>query len=186
MASEPQTFNWIQPGDRILFPYPGRGEVMAHVMGRVQFTELWQRQRGPQNPWVPTGNSFLGFWLEGDLLLLNWQNRSYLLEERVQLSDAEIARTFAPHAKKFAQSGQAADVYFAYPPASWRIDDIGKFQVAEVTGEGLSLQPGAIGRFIHASGQEQRALVVEDYEGGGGQDTAWVGYQIQAEEVRKP
>ncbi len=184
MIADPETFNWIQPGARILVPHPVKGQLQAHVMGRALFTELWQRARGQDNPWVPTGSTFLGFWLEGDLLLLSWQNRAYLLDERVALSDTEIQRTFAPHARKFAQSDQTADVYFAYPPAMWHIDDIGKFRVEEVVGEGLSMRPGGVGRFIHASGDGGRALVVEDYEGGGGQDTAWIGYQVEAGQVK--
>ncbi len=118
------------------------------------------------------------------MVLLNWQNRVYLLDESDQLSDADIQRNFAPYARKFAQSDQSGDVYFAYPPASWHIDDIGKFRVEDTQGEGLQFRPGAIGRFIHASGDGGRALVVEDYEGGGGgQDTAWIGYLITEEQV---
>ncbi len=185
MVSEPQVFLAIEVGQRIYVQHPARGELMAHVLGRILYAELWQRSRGAQNPWVPTGNTFLGFWLEGDMFLLNWQNRVYLLDESDQLSDADIQRHFAPHARKFAQSDQTGDVYFAYPPASWHIDDIGKFRVETAQGEGLIFRPGAIGRFIHASGDGGRALVVEDYEGGGGgQDTAWIGYQITEEQVR--
>ncbi len=185
MVSEPQTFNWIELGQRITVRHPVRGEMMAHVLGRILYAELWQRQRGPQIPWEPTGNAYLGFWLEGNMFLLNWQTRVYLLDESDQLSDADIQGTFAPHARKFAQSDQSADVYFAYPPAMWHIDDIGKFRVEEIGGEGLRFQPGSIGRFIHASGDAGRALVVEDYEGSGrGQDTAWIGYQLAEDDVK--
>jgi len=181
-----QPFNWIQKGQRIRVTHPEQGELTLYVMGQISYEELWQQTRGPQSPWVPTGNVFLGFWLENNLFLLNWQNRAYLLEERIPLSDADIQRDFAPHAKKFAQSDQTADVYFAYPPASWHIDDIGKFRVQGVEGEGFALSPGATGRFIHSSGDGRRALVLEDYEGGGsGQDTAWIGYQIETDDVKK-
>lgn len=185
MSSAPQKFASVQVGQRLYVPHPVRGEIMAHVIGRILYSELWQRQRTPQSPWVPTGNTFLGFWLEGDMFLLNWQTRTYLLDEAVPLSDADIQRDFLPHARKFAQSDQTAEVLFAYPPAMWRIVDIGKFRVEETSGEGLRFQPGATGRFIHASGDSGRALVVEDYEGGGGgQDTAWIGYLVEEKEIK--
>jgi hypothetical protein len=66
----------------------------------------------------------------------------------------------------------------------WHIDDIGKFRVEEVAGEALAMRPGGVGRFIHASGDGGRALVVEDYEGAGGQDTAWIGYQVEAADIK--
>jgi hypothetical protein len=134
---------------------------------------------------VPTGNVFLGFWLEGGMFLLHWQNRFYLLDDSVQVSDADIQRDFLPHARKYAQSDQTAEVHFAYPPAMWRIDDIGKFRIESVDGQSLAFSPGSTGRFIHASGDSGRALVVEDYEGGGGgQDTVWNGYQITEEDIK--
>lgn len=185
MLNKPMKFEWIQVGQRITTNHPVRGEIMAHVMGRVDYAELWQTRQSPQVPWTPTGNIFLGFWLEGNMFLLNWQTRVYLLEEMVELSDADIQRDFAPHARKFAQSDQTGDVYFAYPPAMWHIDDIGKFRVEGTEGEGVPFTRGIVGRFIHASGDGQRALVVEDYEGGGGQDVARIGYQI-ADETVKP
>ena len=173
----------VKIGSRIRVRHPVQGELTVYVMGRAVYDELWQTQRGPQSPWVPTGNAFSGFWLETNLFLLNWQNRTYLLDDATQLSDAEIQRSFAPHARKFAQSDQTADVYFAYPPASWHIDDIGKFRIRAVEGEGLRNVPGSTGRFVHCSGDNQRALVLEDYEGGGGQDVVWTGFQINAEDI---
>jgi hypothetical protein len=113
-----------------------------------------------------------------------WQNRCYLLDEGVPLSDAEIQRDLAPYAKQFAQSDQTAEVFFAYPPASWKMDDIGKFRVASVEGSGLNAQPGGVGRFIHASGSDKRGLVVEDYEGSGGQDMAWNGFLMDPENIK--
>jgi hypothetical protein len=200
MNKYPQKFGDFQVGQRIFVAHPQRGETMAHILGRAIYSELWQTQRGPQAPWVPTGNSFAGFWLEGGWLLLNWQNRVYLLDESSEVSDAEIAQYFTPFARQFAQSDQTAQVSFAYPPASWTIVDIGKFRVETVEGEvsGRST-PGvthpidlgtdlpvqrAVGRFIHASGDGGRALVLEDYEGGG-QDIVWTGYQIEESGVRK-
>jgi hypothetical protein len=183
-GSEPVKLAWIKTSQRISVRHPQKGQLNAQVLGRVLYAELWQQQRGSQNPWVPTGSTFGGFWLEGNLFLLNWQNRFYLLDQSVDVSDVEIQRDFAPHARKFAQSDQTADVYFDYPPAVWHIDDIGKFRVEVAAGQGLRCKPGAIGRFIHASGDSGRALVVEDYEGGGsGQDTVWIGYRIEEQDV---
>ncbi|MEA4907386.1 MAG: hypothetical protein VB089_07195, partial [Anaerolineaceae bacterium] len=76
------------------------------------------------------------------------------------------------------------DVYFAYPPAMWHIDDIGKFEILSVEGEGLPDRAGAVGRFIHASGDNHRALVLEDYEGGSGQDMVWTGYALEAAHIQ--
>jgi hypothetical protein len=174
----------ITVGQRIKVPHPVKGELTVHVLGRILYNELWQQTRTPQSQWVTTGNQFAGFWLDGEILLLNWLNRFYLLDTNDPLSDADIARDFAPHAKKFAQSDQTAAVYFAYPPASWKIDDIGKFQIASIEGATLHARSGAIGRFIHASGDGGRALVVEDFEGGGGEDCAWVGYQLKEEDIK--
>jgi hypothetical protein len=174
----------INIGQRIQVPHPVRGELTVHVLGRILYDELWQRTRYADAPWVTTGNRFAGFWLDGEMLLLNWLNRFYLLDANDPLSDADIARDFAPHARKFAQSDQTADVYFAYPPASWKIDDIGKFRIASVDGATLHARAGAVGRFIHASGDGGRALVVEDYEGGGGEDCAWIGYQLKEEDIK--
>jgi hypothetical protein len=184
VSMAPSSLDNIRVGERIRVRHPVQGELTVYVMGQVVFEELWQQQRSPQAPWVPTGSLFRGFWLETNLLLLNWQNRYYLLDEATAISDPEIQRDFAPHAKKFAQSDQTADVYFAYPPASWHIDDIGKFRVRSVDGEGLRSVPGATGRFVHASGDGQRALVLEDYEGGGAQDMVWTGYQINKDDIQ--
>jgi hypothetical protein len=176
---------WVTVGGRIYVQHPVKGELMAHVLGQVIFAELWQQRRGSEVPWTPTGNVFAGFWLEGNQLLLNWQNRFYLLDESTELSDADIQRDFLPHARKFAQSDQTAEVYFSYPPAVWHIDDIGKFRVDSVHGSSLRYRVGGIGRFIHASGDSGRALVVEDFEGGGGQDMVWSGYQVGEQGIKE-
>ena len=86
--------------------------------------------------------------------------------------------------KSSRRANQTAAVYFAYPPASWKIDDIGKFQIASVEGATLHARSGAIGRFVHASGDGNRALVVEDFEGGGGDDCAWIGYHLKEEDIK--
>jgi hypothetical protein len=174
----------IRVGQRIRVPHPVKGELTVHVLGRILYNELWQESRGPQSPWVNTGNQFAGFWLDGEMLLLNWLTRFYLLDTNDPLTDTDIARDFAPHAKKFAQSDQTADVFFAYPPASWKIVDIGKFQVAAVEGTTYHARTGAIARFIHGAGDGERALVVEDYEGGSGEDCAWIGYSIKEEDIK--
>ena len=179
----PAQFQNIRVGNRITVKHPVRGDLTVHVDGLILYSELMQQ--GRSGPWQPSGNAYPGFWLETNLFLLNWQNRLYLLDESTQLSDADIQREFAPHARKFAQSDQTADVYFAYPPASWKMVDIGKFRVDRVEGQGIRFRPGATGRFIHAGGDGDRALVVEDYEGGGGgEDTAWVGYSIDFADLK--
>jgi hypothetical protein len=180
-----QKLDWIRVGQQIRVHHAVKGDLSARVIGRILYAELWQQARGPQNPWIPTGSQFLGFWLDDRMFLLNWQNRFYLLDEAVDLSDVDIQQHFAPYARRFAQSDQTAEVIFAYPPASWRMVDIGKFRVLEAQGEGLRFNPGAVGRFIHAGGSEARALVVEDYEGGGtGRDTAWIGYSLNEDEIK--
>jgi len=184
MTGSLQKLEWIKMKDRIKVTHPVKGELTVFVLGRILFTELWQRTSGAQSPWVPTGNQFAGFWLDGEMLLLNWQNRFYLLDERMEISDSDIQRDFAPHAKKFAQSNQTADVFFAYPPASWHIDDIGKFSIASVEGATRNHAAGAVGRFIHASGDGGRALVLDDFESGA-QDAVWTGYQIQENQIQK-
>ena len=179
----PAMFQNVRVGNRITVKHPVRGDLTVHVDGAVVYSELMQQ--GRQGPWNASGNVYPAFWLEGALLLLNWQNRVYLLDENQQVSDADIQRDFLPHARKFAQSDQTADVYFAYPPASWKIEDIGKFRVDRVEGQGIRFRPGAVGRFIHAGGDGGRALVVEDYEsGGGGEDTIWTGYKIESNDVK--
>jgi hypothetical protein len=174
----------IRVGQRIKIPHPVKGGLTVHVLGRILYNELWQKSKSAQTPWVTTGNQFAGFWLDGEMLLLNWLNRFYLLDTNDPVTDTDIARDFAPHAKKFAQSEQTANVYFAYPPASWKIDDIGKFEIASVEGATLHARAGAIGRFVHASGDGGRALVLEDFEGGAGEDCVWIGYQLKEEDIQ--
>lgn len=172
-----QFFN-ARLGQTITVRHPQRGEFTGKILGRVRYVELWQRTNSPSEPWVPTGNQFAAHWL-GNFLLYEWQERLYLLDAYDALTDKDIQTHFLPHAKRFAQSDQTAQVSFAWPPASWTIVDIGKFQVASAEGTGLRLNAGASGRFIHATGADGRALVVEDYQSGsGGQDTAWIGWAV--------
>jgi hypothetical protein len=185
VMKDPQTWNKWKVGDRLHLMHPTQGELLLHVNGRLTYAELWQRGRGPQVPWTPTGNTFYGFWMETNRFLLNWLNRYYVFDEMVPTSDVEIQRDFAPYARQFAQSDQTAEVHFSYPPAVWKIEDIGKFRIERVEGSVLlSVRVGAVGRFIHAIGDSKRALAVEDYEGGAGQDVVWIGYQIAAEDLR--
>jgi hypothetical protein len=164
-------------GQTITAQHPQRGPLTGQILGTIHYTELWQRS-GPSSAWEPTGNTFTAHWL-GNWMLYEWRGRLYLLDEAVALSDQEVQQNFLPYAKQFAQSNQTAKVTFAWPPASWTIADIGKFRVTRAEGQGLRLNVGAEGRFIHATGAEQRALIVEDYQSGsGGQDTAWIGWQV--------
>jgi|GEM_PF-681079 len=172
-------------GQTITFNHPQRGGVTGKILGTIEYVELWQRVNKSSEPWVPTGNSFAAHWL-GSQLLYEWQSRLYVLDEYQPLSDTDIQQSFMPYAKRYAQSNQSAQVTFAWPPASWTIVDIGKFRVARAEGEGLRLKVGAEGRFIHASGADHRALVVEDYQTGqGGQDTAWIGSDLSWEDIQR-
>ena len=182
-AQEDGNWSWIRVGQRVRAQHPTRGKMTLFVLGKITFDELWQRQRGADVPWVSTGNHYTGFWCEQNILLLNWQDRYYMLDERDVISDVEIARHFAERAREFGQSDQKADVYVAYPPTSWHIDDIGRIKVAAIEGEAQRFIVGAEGRFIHGSSSDGRGLVVEDYTGGGGQDSAWIGVIIDAGDV---
>jgi len=183
-ALRPQQLDWLNVGDYVRVAHPGKGQETAQVAGKVIYQELWQQVRG--GPWVPTGGAFAGFWLETGALLLNWQDRYYILDQSQSTSDVNIARDFAPYAHQFGQSDQKAKVNFNYNSQRWLIVDIGKFNINAVLGDGIDAPVGAIGRFIHASGDGGRGLVVEDYESsGGGQDTVWQGYAIKATDVQK-
>lgn len=167
-----------RPGQTAAFRHPKRGELTAQILGVIHYTELWQTAQGANAPWVPTGNTFLALWM-GDYMLYEWQGRLYLFDEGQDLTDQQINTSFLPYARQFAQSNQTARVTFAWPPLTWTVVDIGRFAVARAEGAGLRLSVGAQGRFIHAAGEDNRVLVVEDYQsGGGGQDTVWLGWQI--------
>lgn len=178
-------FQRARLGQNITVQHPQRGMITGKIVGSIRYTELWQRAKSPSEPWVPTGNQFTAHWL-GNSMLYEWKDSLFLLDEYEALTDKDIATNFAPYAKRFGESNETADVYFAFPPASWKMTDIGKFSVTRAEGTGLRLSPGATGRFIHASGDGRRALVVEDYQSGsGGQDTAWIGYAITWADIKK-
>jgi hypothetical protein len=181
LSGKPAEFGAARPGRRLTYKHPQRGSLSAAILGTIHYAELWQRRKAPGEPWIPTGNIFTAHWL-GDTLLYHWKDRLYVLDSYDLITDAEISQQILPAAKQFGQSDETAEVSFAYPPASWTVTDIGKFQVESIEGSGLRLQAGAVGRFLHArggTGNEGQSLVVEDYqEGGGGQDTAWRGWSI--------
>jgi hypothetical protein len=177
-------FHAARIGQFITALHPVNGQFTKKIVGSIEYDELWQRRKDPSEPWVPTGNQFVAHWL-GDLLIYEWKEQLFLLDQFDALTDQAVAQNFLPYAKKFGASDETATVQFTYPPATWIITDIGKFRVASANGPGLRLSAGAIGRFIHASGYDNRALVVEDYQsGGGGQDTAWIGYSIKWDDVQ--
>jgi hypothetical protein len=178
-------FQRARIGQTITVNHPQRGAITGKILATIRYTELWQRVKSSSEPWVPTGNQFTAHWL-GNFMLYEWKENFWLLDQYDPLTDKDIATNFMPYAKRFGESNESADVYFAYPPASWKVTDIGKFSVQSAEGTGLRLTKGAVGRFIHASGDGGRALVVEDYQSGqGGQDTAWIGYQITWEDIQK-
>ncbi len=178
-------FHAARVGQYVTALHPVNGQFTKKIVGSIKYDELWQRRKDPSEPWVPTGNQFAAHWL-GDMLIYEWKERLFLLDQCDALTDQDIAQNFIPYAKKYGASDETATVQFTYPPATWTITDIGKFRVASASGEGLRLNGGAIGRFIHASAHDNRALVVEDFQSGsGGQDTAWIGYSIQWDGVQK-
>ena len=174
---------WIQLNQRIYVPHPVKGETMAHVLGRIVYSELWQQSRGPQSPWVPTGNVFLGFWLEGGMFLLGWQNRAYLLDEAVDLSDADIQtiraarpqiRPERPDRRRLLCLSTGDVAHRRYRQVPRRPDGRRGAALSNRSRRALhSLQwgqrPGFDGRGLR--GRMRR------------QDTAWVGYQIEEEDV---
>jgi hypothetical protein len=178
-------FQRARLGQTITVNHPKRGPITGKILGTIRYTELWQRVKAPNEPWVPTGNLFTAHWL-GNFMIYEWKDSVWLLDEYDALTDQDIATNFLPYAKRYGESNETADVYFAYPPATWKITDIGKFSVQAAEGSGLRLNVGAVGRFIHGSGDGGRALVVEDYQsGGGGQDTAWIGYALNWKDIQR-
>ncbi len=181
---EPKKLAALEVGKSVRVKHPQKGEVTYRVTGRILYTELWQATRGTNVPWTPTGNFFAGFALEPGGFLLNWQDRFYILDEKRGLTDMDINRDFAPHARTFAQSNQTSRVEFGYGGGRWLMVDIGRFAIEFEDGEGLHLHKGAIGRFIHAASGNQ-ALVVDDFQSGGsgGQDTLLKGYLINETDI---
>jgi hypothetical protein len=179
----PAKFGEVEIGATMRVKHPRLEKLDLRVRSRVYYGELWQERTAPDVPWSLTGNYYVGLNMEGGLFLLNWQGRYYLLDSHKPLTDADINRDFAMHARKFAASNQTAKVEFRHGSNSWRIEDIGKFRIELADGDGLQISPGAIGRFIHAT-HENLALVVEDYQSGGnGRDTLWQGYTIAEQDI---
>jgi hypothetical protein len=115
---------------------------------------------------------------------MNWQSQFYLLDLHQPLTDMNINRDFAPHARKFAASNQTRNVIFSYQETVWEMFDIGRFRIEYTEGDGIKVSPGAVGRFIHAR-QDNHMLVVEDYQlGGNGLDMLWMGYSIEEESIK--
>ena len=180
---EPFFFGAVQVGQVIRIQHPAGNEIDRTVEGRVYYGELWQERMQPDVPWTLTGNYFVGLALDGDDFLLNWQSRFYFLESHAPISDSDINLHFARPARKFAASDQTAEVQFTYANEPWKIDDIGRFRI-EYNEGGSRAAPGAAGRFIHAS-HFNRALVVEDYQsGGGGLDARWTGYVLTEKDIK--
>lgn len=182
---QPAEFGDVQVGQSLQVNHPKKGQLTLKVQRRLYYGELWQEHSGPNVPWTTTGTYFVGLTLDQDLFLLNWQSRFFLLETHSPLTDMDINRDFAPYARQFAASNQTADVRFRYESGTWHIDDIGKFRIEYCDGEGIDISPGSIGRFIHASSNNE-VLVVEDYQSGGsgGLDTLWRGYGIQKTDIK--
>ena len=181
---EPANFGDVQVGQSIRVAHPKQGSLTINVQERLYYGELWQKQIRPDVPWTLTGNYYVGLTLDQGLFLLNWQSRFFLLDSHTPITDMDINRDFAPYARQFASSNQTANVYFKHDGTKWHIDDIGRFRIEYSDGDKPRVSPNAIGRFIHASNKNQ-VLVVEDYQsGGGGQDTAWVGWKIEWKDVR--
>ena len=186
---KPGDFAQAEVGQSISYQHPQQGALQSPIIGTIKYVELWQKQKAPSEPWVPTGNTFTAHWLNNEMLLYTWKGQLFVLDQYHTTSDSEIKRTFLEPAHRFGESEETADVSFAYPPGSWKITDIGKFRIKVSRGEGLRLWSGALGRFIHAAGGtdlENRVLVVEDYqEGGGGLDTVWQGWQLSWDDLLK-
>ena len=72
------------------------------------------------------------------------------------LTDAEIKTHFLPSAQAFGRSDETADISFAYPPASWRVTDIGKFRVESAEGGPAVADRRRRATSTHARGAPQR------------------------------
>jgi zinc-ribbon domain len=181
---QPANFGEVQVGQSVRVTHPKQGVLTLKVLRRLYYGELWQEHSSPNIPWTTTGTYFVGLTLDHDIFLLNWQSRFFLLESHSPLTDMEINQSFAPYARQFAMSNQTADVRFKYTGSNWHIDDIGKFRIEYCDGDGAQISPGSVGRFIHAS-NDNNVLVVEDYQSGGsgGLDTLWKGFGIKQADI---
>jgi zinc-ribbon domain len=184
-ANLPRPGRWadIEIGQPIELKHPKLGELHRSVVHRIYYGELWQAQMKQNVPWTLTGSYYAGLGLGDNMLLINWQSRFYVLDSKSPLTDMEINQRFAKAAREFAASNQTKYVTFILDTV-WRMEDIGRFRIEYAEGEGISVSPGAVGRFIHAS-HDDRVLVVEDYQtGGNGLDTLWQGYHIEEQEIK--
>ena len=185
-ADLPSPAKWgdVEAGQSIRVLHPQKGQIDTTVAYRIYYGELWQERMTPDTPWTLTGNYYVGLGLGNNMFLMNWQSRFYLLDSRSPITDMDINRDFAPHARKFAASNQTEIVFFEYKANTWRMDDIGRFRVEYCDGDNVKVSAGAVGRFIHA-GANNLALVVEDYQSGGkGIDTLWQGYKINEKDIQ--
>jgi hypothetical protein len=185
-ANLPKPVKWadVEVGQTLQINQPHQGKIISQVLYRIYYGELWQKKMRPDIPWTLTGNYFVGLGLGQDRYLLNWQNRNYLLDTRKTLTDKDVNRYLAGPARKFASSNQTADVYLDYLGKQWQIEDIGRFRIEYVNGDGSAANAGTVGRFIHAKNFD-RILVAEDFQSGGSsQDSLWTGYQIDEKDIQ--
>ena len=179
----PEKWADIEIGQAVQVKHPRKGSMSLAVAYRIYYGELWQAQMKANVPWTLTGSYYVGLGLNANIFLLNWQNRFYLLDSEQPLTDMNINRDFAPHARKFAASNQTQNISFSYQETIWNMLDIGRFRIEFAEGDGIRVSPGVVGRFIHA-GHNNKALVIEDYQtGGSGLDTLWMGYQIKEDDI---
>jgi hypothetical protein len=179
----PNQWSDIEVGQIVQLKHPKNGDMHLSVIHRVYYGELWQAQMRQSVPWTLTGNYYVGLGLQNNIFLINWQSRFYVLDSKSPLTDMDINQKFAKAAREFSASNQTKYVTFILDTV-WRIEDIGRFRIEYVEGDEVSASPGAVGRFIHAS-HDNRILVVEDYQsGGGGLDTQWTGYRIEEEDIK--
>lgn len=182
---KPAIWSDIELGQKIHISHPKGETVESTVSYRIYHGELWQADMKPNVPWTLTGNYFIGLGLSKGSYLLNWQNRYYLLENTLPLSDNEINRDFARAAREFAASNQTKDVNLVYGKGVWKIVDIGRFRIEYTEGIENSVEPGAVGRFIHAKNRnDKQVLVLEDFQSGGsGLDNLRIGYELQGTDI---
>lgn len=181
----PRPGKWaeVEVRQTVVTRHPAKGDLPASVAYRVYYGELWQAQMRQNVPWTLTGNYYLGLGLENGSFLLNWQGRFYLLDSKSPLMDRDLNQVFAGPAREFAASNQSRNVNFTYNRTVWTIEDIGRFRIEWVDGEGSRVEPGTVGRFIHAKSGSQ-VLVVEDYQShGNATDTLWMGHQIAESDI---
>jgi len=183
----PETWADVEIGQTIVVNHPKDGKMNFSVQSRIYYGELWQVKMRPDVPWTLTGGYYVRLSLDKNIFLMNWQNRFYIFDTRQPLTDMDINRDFVPYARKFAASNQTARVSFNYQKATWHVEDIGRFRIEFTEGDEVRVNPGTVGRFIHASQNlfTNKILVVEDYQSGGnGLDAVWTGYRIEETDIK--